>query len=196
MMPVSPTPGGGLNRSVTQAYARPSSSGSRSMFSGDKVPSGYKKGQLAQFTPEQMNLLQMLFGGSMGGIQSALQNLSGMAAGDEGMFSQMEAPALRQFSELQGNIASRFSGMGTGARRSSGFQNTMGAAGADLAERLQGNRMNLQQNAIQQLLGLSGSLLGQRPYDRFIVENPWLNAASSLGGSAAKIIGAKYGAGS
>ncbi len=107
-----------------------------------------------------MDLFSKMMSGSSSGIQGGLQNLSGLANGDESQFSKLEAPSLRQFSGLQGNLSSRFSGMGSGARRSSGFQNTANAAGVDLAERLQGNRMNLQQSAIEQLLGLGTKLLG------------------------------------
>ena len=54
----------------------------------------------------------------------------------------MEAPALKQFSGLQGNLASRFSGMGSGARRSSGFQNTSNQAASDFAQQLQANKQD------------------------------------------------------
>src|SRR5258708_12578853 len=86
----------------------------------EKIPSGYKAGTLQQFTPEQLQLFQQLF--SHVGPESYLSRLSG---GDEELFNQMEEPALRQFSQLQGGLASRFSGMGgLGARKSIGFQNT------------------------------------------------------------------------
>lgn len=122
-----------------------------------KSISGHRKFQ--NFTPEQMNLFQQLFG--QVGPES---NLNKLANGDEETFNQMEAPALRQFSGLQGNLASRFSGMGMGARRSSGFQNTMGAAASDFAQQLQGNRQNLQRQALMDLMGISQNLLGQEPY--------------------------------
>jgi len=88
----------------------------------------------------------------------------------------MEAPALRQFSGLQSNLASRFSGMGgLGARRSSGFQNTMNSAASNFAQELQANRQNLQRQALQDLMGFSNSLLGQRPQENVLVEKslPW-----------------------
>lgn len=137
-----------------------SSGGSRmrGLAPGMKHIPGHHRFQ--QFTPEQMNLFQQMFG--QVGPESYLSRLAG---GDEEMFNQIEAPALRQFGALQGNIASRFSGMGMGARKSSGFQNEMGAAGANFAERLQAQRMGLQRQAIMDLMGLSQNLLGQRPYD-------------------------------
>ena len=141
------------------------SQGSSSKLAGDKIPKGYRAGQLQQFTPEQMNLFQQAFGHV--GPDSYLSRL---ASGDQSQFAEMEAPALRQFNELQGNIASRFSGMGIGARRSSGFQNTQNAAASNFAQDLASRRMELQNQAIRDLMGLSGQLLQQRPYDRFLVE--------------------------
>ncbi len=135
-------------------------------FSGDIIPKGYKAGQLQQFTPQQLQLFQQMF--QHVGPESYLSKLSG---GDEETFNQIEAPALRQFSELQGGLASRFSGMGgLGARKSSGFQNTQTAAASNFAEQLQSQRQGLQQQAIKDLMGLSGQLLGQRPYQRDLFE--------------------------
>jgi hypothetical protein len=154
--------------------------------SGNKIPKGYQQGQLQQFTPEQMQLFQQLFGHV--GPESFLGKLAG---GDQSQFEQLEAPALKQFGELQGNIASRFSGMGSGARRSSGFQNTMNQAATDFSQQLQSQRMGLQRQAIQDLMGLSGSLLGQRPYEQFLTEKPvpfWqrlLEGINAAGGQAA-----------
>jgi len=132
---------------------------------GDVIPKGYRGGQLQQFSPEQMRLFQSLF--SHVGPDSFLSKL-GM--GDEETFNQMEAPALRQFSGLQGNIASRFSGMGMGARKSSGFQNTMNQAASDFAQDLASKRADLQRQAILDLMGISNSLLGQRPQEKFLFE--------------------------
>lgn len=151
--------------------------------SGNKIPSGYKRGQLQQFTPEQMDLFQSLFGHVGPGSY-----LSKLAAGDESLFGEMEAPALRQFSGLQGQLASRFSGMGTGARRSSGFQNTANQASSDFAQDLQSRRQELQRQAIGDLMGMSSNLLSQRPNEQFLVpknksflESLFGNLSSGLG---------------
>ncbi len=137
-----------------------------SASTGNKIPKGYKQGQLQQFTPEQMELFQQMFG-----QVSPESYTSQLAGGDEDLFNEMEAPALRQFNELQGNMASRFSGMGgTGARRSSGFQNSMSAAGSNFAQDLQGRRQELQRQAISDLMGMSNNLLSQKPYENFMVK--------------------------
>jgi hypothetical protein len=156
-------------------------------FSRDIIPKGFKKGQLSQFTPEQMQLFQQLF--QHVGPESYLSQLAG---GDEETFRQIEAPALRQFSELQGGLASRFSGMGgqgsLGSRRSSGFQNEQTAAASNFAQQLQSQRQSLQQQAIKDLMGMSGDLLGQRPQEKFLVQkpqkpNPWASFGQGLGGA-------------
>src|SRR5689334_25014616 len=122
--------------SNTGAYA-----GKRGGYSYESIPRGYRKKQIANFTPEMMEQFQSLF--SHVGPDSYLARLAG---GDEEMFNQIEAPALQQFNQLQGNIASRFSGMGTGGRHSSGFQNYMTSASQNFAQQLQSQRMALQQN--------------------------------------------------
>lgn len=131
-----------------------------------KVP-GYNVSQIPQFTPEMMQLFKSLF--SHVGPDSFLSKIAG---GDEAAFNQMEAPALRQFSGLQGNLASRFSGMGMGSRHSSGFQNTSNAAASDFAQQLQSRRMDLQSQALKDLFGLSGSLLSKKPYETALTEEP------------------------
>lgn len=150
---------------------------------GNKVPSGYKSGQLAQFTPEQMSLFQQLF--SNVGPESYLSKLAG---GDESQFEAIEAPAKRQFSAQLGNLASRFSGMGgLGARRSSGFQNTATAASSNFAQELQAQRQELQRQALMDLMGISQNLLGQRPYEQYLVPKQRSSGfLGSLFGSAPK----------
>ncbi len=147
-----------------------SSSGSRMQsgggISGDVIPKGYKSGQLQQFTPEQMQLFSQLFGHVSPDSQTGR-----LASGDQSMFGEIEAPALRQFQELQGQMGSRFSGMGMGSQKSSGFQNTMGQMGADFAQQLQSQRQNLQRQAIQDLMGNSSMLLGQQPYERNLIKD-------------------------
>lgn len=136
----------------------------------EKIPSGYKKGTLQQFTPQQMQLFQQLF--SNVGPESYLSRLAG---GDQSLFEEIEAPAMRQFNQLQGQNASRFSGMGLGARRGSGFQNAQNQATSDFAQDLQSRRQELQRQAIQDLMGLSSNLLNQRPYENQLVKKskPW-----------------------
>lgn len=163
--------------------------GSTGAVNKDNVPTGYKKGSTANFTPEMMKLFQQMF--SHVGPDSYTARLAG---GDESLFAEMEAPALRQFSGVQGNLASRFSGMGSGARKSSGFQNTINQAGSDFAQDLQSRRQGLQRQAISDLMGMSNQLLGQRPYENYLV--PRQNSAwQEAGIGAATGFGQAVGAG-
>lgn len=114
-----------------------------------------------QFTPEQMELYQSLYGHV--GPESYLGRLAG---GDEEIFRQIEQPKMKQFSGLQGGIASRFGGMGMGSGgiKSSGFQNTQNQAAMDFASQLQANRQGLQRQALGDIMSYSQMLLGQQPY--------------------------------
>ena len=126
---------------------------------------GYNVGRMNRFTPEQMQLFQSMFS------HVSPDSFTGkLAQGDESTFNEIEAPALRQFGALQGNLASRFSGMGSGARRSSGFQNTINQAGSDFAQDLQSRRQGLQRQALQDLFGMSNDLLRQEPFEQFLME--------------------------
>lgn len=158
---------------------------------GDILPKGVRAGQLAQFTPQQMKLHQQQF--QHVGPDSYLSRLAG---GDEGIFNEIEAPALRQFNALQGNIASRFSGGGAGSlgsRRSSAFQNTSSQASQDFAGDLASRRQQLQRQALQDLMGFSNDLLNQRPYERFQYEKPPKKEGFNWQGLAGAGVGAVGG---
>ncbi len=116
-------------------------------------------------TPEQMQLYKDSF--SHLGPESYLSRLAG---GDQSLYNEMEEPALRQFQGLQGQVASRFSGMGMGGRKSSGFQNTSNQATSDFASGLQSKRMDLRNQAIRDLMSMSSDLMGQRPEQNFLVK--------------------------
>ena len=158
-----------------------------SKLAGDKIPSGYKAASLQQFTPEQMELLNQRI--SELGPDSFLARLVG---GDQSIFDELEAPAFRQFNEQLGGLASRFSGMGLGGRRSSGFQNTSNAAASNFAQDLQSQRLGIRTNALQSLQQMSNQLLGQRPVERALVEKPkpwWQTAATGFASGVGQGIG-------
>lgn len=145
----------------------------------NSAPEGYQSGKLNNFTPEQMQLFQGLF--SQLGEGSFLQRLAG---GDQSMFEQMEAPAMRQFQQLQGQNASRFSGMGMGARKGSGFSNYQNQATSDFAQDLSSQRMNLQRQALHDLMNMSSMLMGQRPFENYLMpEKPsFMDQLMDIGG--------------
>lgn len=156
------------------------------------APEGYQLGQLQQFSPDQMDLFKRMFGQVSGDSQ-----LGKLASGDQSQFEQLEAPALKQFGQLQSSIANRFAGAGSfGGTTSSGHQQAQNTASSDFAQQLQSNRINLQQQALKDLFGLSSSLLSQRPFDQFLVEDKpkekpwWQDLLSSLGSGIGTGIGA------
>lgn len=147
------------------------------------VPKGYD--QIANFTPQQMQLFEQMF--SHVGPDSYLSKIAG---GDQSAFEEMERPAMKQFQGLQGQIGSRFSGLGgagsLGARRSSGFGLEQNQATQDFAERLQSNRLNMRNQALQGLMGMSNQLLGQQPYSLSPKQqgSKWGSALSGAGQGA------------
>jgi hypothetical protein len=163
------------------------------MGGGNKAPSGYNMGRVQNFNPQQMQLFKQLF--SHVGPESYLSRLAG---GDQSTFGEMEAPAMRQFAQLQGQTASRFSGMGTGGSHSTGFQNTMTQGASDFAQDLQSRRQELQRQAIMDLMDISSSLLGQRPSETFFAPKPqrsgsfFENLMSGLGGGLG-MVGGMFG---
>lgn len=131
----------------------------------EKTPSGYRQFAQNVYTPEQ----EQAFSGAYG-LLGPDSFTSRLAQGDQGAFAEMETPALQQFSGLQGNIASRFSGMGQGGTRSSGFKNTLSQAGQDFASQLQANRLALRNQAIKDMMGMTSEFLGYRPQEKGLVQ--------------------------
>jgi len=170
----------------------PTQAGMNSLMGGNSIPRGYRLGKIQQFSPEQVELFSQLF--SHVGPQSYLSRLS---RGEEGLPD--EEQAWRDYQGSIGGLASRFSGMGTGLQKSSGFQNTMSQSAQDFALGLKSQRQQLQREALQELFGLSEALLGQRPSEQFLVQKSpktpsflkqlGLGAASGLSHAAGGIFG-------
>ncbi len=133
---------------------------------GESTPTGYGNYAINQYTKDQ----QKLFGNQFGQLQKG-SYLDRLANGDEEIYNEMEAPQLKQYSGEIGKLSSYFSGMGTGGRKSSGFQNTMNQSASDFASNLQKNRSDMRNQAIKNLMGLSDQVLNQRPQERGLTEN-------------------------
>ncbi len=159
-------------------------------YHGMKIGGGQKIQQTPAFDPQQMELYQQLFG-----YLGPDSFLSRLASGDQSMFAEVEAPALKQFGELQGGMASKFSGMGMGGRHSSGFGNSMNAAASDFAQQLQSQRLGMRNQALQDLMGMSNTLLSQKPYDTMARERTHHGSGNQQGGWGGAASGAMAGAG-
>jgi len=136
--------------------------------SKEKIPSGYKKYSVQQWTPEAVQNLKGLW--QHVGPDSYLARLAG---GDQSFFDQMEAPAHRQFQEQQGQLGSRFSQLAPGAmsaQRGSGFSNAANQQTADFSMGLAARRQELQQQAIKDLMGLSHILMNEQPYENGLIQ--------------------------
>lgn len=172
-----------------------SATGANSSLKG----TGYQSIQTPTKNAQQMGLFDQLYGGSKNGIDSALRGLTSQAqGGNEDYWSQLEAPARREFGQLQGNIASRFSRMGSGARRSSGHQNAQSGAATDFAERLGANRINLQKQAWDQLLGMGSHLFDSNLMETSLIPKKkkwWESLGEGIAGVGGNISGIAGGYG-
>ena len=167
-------------------------SGSRGP-TGNKIPKGYKSGRLQQYTPEQMSLYQSLFPHVSPGSR-----LAQTASGSEEGFAPFEEGARRSFQEFTGQLGSRFSELAPGAmssRKSSGFNLGATQGAQDFALSLAQQRQGLQRQALNDLMGLSNTLLSQNPYENFLVQKQQKPSRwGQLLGAAAPIAGAGLGA--
>ena len=130
-----------------------------------------------RFTPEQMQLFSQMMG------MASPESFTGRLSQGQG-FEALEAPATRQFAQALGGLGSRFSGMGTGARSSSGMALAGAGLGTDLAQNLQAQRLGLQRQAIGDIMGMGRDLLGYAPYNTMLMPSaraPWQEAL--LGGA-------------
>jgi hypothetical protein len=182
---ISPSPSMQGMRAASGANVGPTSA-------GNIIPKGHRLAQIGQFSPQQMQLFSELFS-----HVSPQSYLSRLATGEEGAD---ETSAWRDFQSALGGLSSRFSGMGTGAKQSSAFQNTLSQSASDFALALKNQRSDLQRNALKELFALSESLLGQRPSEQFLVQKQQkrpsflqqlgLGAASGLSHAAGSAFGA------
>jgi hypothetical protein len=157
-------------QSIIDNYKRKKSTQGRTDRSGDIVPEGYNKGQINQYTPEQTELYKRSFG------QTAPDSYtSRLAAGDQSLFEEIEAPAWKQFQQAQGQLGSRFSELASGAnsaRRGGGFQRAANQQSSDFSMDLQAKRQELQRGAISDLGNMTHQLLGERPIEKFLAPKP------------------------
>lgn len=136
--------------------------------------------------PMQMQLMQQIFGGLQGNNSNftGLNYLNDLFSDEPGAFSSYEAPLLRQFNEqILPSIAERFGGMGSGAKYSTGLNNSLATAGQRLSEGLGAQRAGLRQNSFGNILGLLGSQMQPSFENLYTQGQPGLlqNLGSGLG---------------
>lgn len=126
--------------------------------SQDDGAEGYN--QVSTFNPQQKQLFNQSIQG-FGGIQpQIMEYLQQLLSGDSGATEAFAAPYKRQFEqETVPKLAERFAGLG--ALSSSGFQQSLGQAGAGLSENLASLREGQRSQAISPIMQMIQSLLGQ-----------------------------------
>lgn len=146
------------------------------------APQGYQMTQTPNFSPEVMKLYNNLLSSLGTGPQQGLGYLTKLASGDEDIFKQIEAPAYQALQQGMAQTAGRFSGVG--GQDSSAFANALAGQQGQMSQNLAANRQQLQQQAIQQLLGYSQNLMNQKPYDYQLQEEgdmDWENLVKTFG---------------
>lgn len=148
---------------------------------------GYNQVRLENLSPQQKNLFSSLFAhATPDSITSRL------ATGDPSQYGELEAPALRQFQQLIGGLSSQFGG--AGLRRSSAYQNAMGTQAQSFAEKLQGQRMAIQRQALSDLFNMGKILLNKKPFtDVLLKERPKTQWWQTLLGGGSPLVGAGLG---
>jgi len=107
--------------------------------------------QFQQFTPQQQDVLSQILQMGMQGLQK-----------QPGDFGPIREAATQRFQEQTvPTLAERFTAMGEGAQRGSGFQQALGQAGSGLERELAAMEQQFGQQQGQQLLQLLG--LGLTP---------------------------------
>lgn len=144
--------------------------GQSQMAPGMGAPEGYSAYTLPTMGGGQQDIYNMLKGQFQGGGGDVFQRLLSMAQGKGDAFQQMEIPARR---ELEGNLANIGMQFGlSGANKSSGFQNAIAGAGQQFGENLYGQRANLMQNSMRDVLNLGNTLLGTPTQQFGLAQNP------------------------
>lgn len=159
---------------------------------------GYDVASLSNYGPDVVETARKLYGKTVPGMEAGIDYNTRLASGDQSMFDELEAPALRQFGQQQSQIASRFSGGGGGdramsSRRGSGFYNAQNSAAMELSEKLSSQRQALRRQAINDLRGMSKELLEPQRQNQMLVK-PKVPGWQKFVGGALPLIGAGVGA--
>lgn len=160
---------------------------------GLKLPKGYSSYNLPTMGGGQKELYDLFKGQVSGGVPDVFQKLLGMARGDQGTFSQMEAPLMRQFEqEILPGIAQRYAGHGISG--SSGMQNSLSNAATNLGTNLQAQRSDLMRQSMHDVLGIGQNLLGMQTQQSGLVQNKSvINDLLKLLGGGLGSLGGTYG---
>lgn len=145
------------------------------------IPSGYNMYSLPTMGGGQKDIYDMIKGQVQGGYPDVFKNLLATARGDIPHFQEQEQYAQNMFNQqIAPGIANRYAGSGIGA--SSGMQNAIAGAGANLSSQLASQRSGLMQQAMHDVLGIGHNLLGMPTQEFGLQKSPWASILESLGG--------------
>lgn len=172
---------------ITQAIS--SVAGGATDQSGYKKVSNFDKNQKGIYGDwtRQANQLS----GNGGGYENAMSLLQGYLDPNSDQYQNFEKPYLQQFEQQTiPGLAERFAGFGAqgGGLSSSGFGQSLGAAGANLQTDLASMKSNMQRQSIQDIIGqynkISGGVMGAEPFS-YVDQGPGLlsNIFSGFGGA-------------
>lgn len=156
--------GGPLGGQGTQPLAQPSfqptgrGAGFREYLFG--TPESYVS------IPGRQQLYQQMLAGTRQGLPQGYDFINRLLSGDQSIFQELEAPALRQFSEqIVPQLAERYTAFGEGGQGSSAYQQQLAAAGSRLAQDLAGQRAGYRMSALDRLMQQAGQTMQATPYD-------------------------------
>jgi hypothetical protein len=130
--------------------------------------------QLKNMSPGQNQLfnqlISLLSGGGQGGggLEQSLGLLQQYLDPESDVYKNFEQPYMQQFNEQTvPMLAERFAGYGGGmggGLSSSGFGQSLGAAGSQLQTNLAQMKSGMQRQSINDILGLTQNALSQQPF--------------------------------
>lgn len=135
-----------------------------------------------RFTPNQQSSLNALLSQSSAALQNRLSGSTGFN------FQPIEQQARQGFEQKTiPSIANRFTALGQGAQRSSGFGQALGSAGSDFESNLASlkSQIGLQQDQMNSSLLQNLLQIGLSPQFDTIVRQPGPSAGAILGSNAA-----------
>jgi len=197
--------GGRSSRNNLGSPQNPQLMNNQGGYQFQEMPGGSTAVREPRFEGDQLQILKQL-------LPQAFQGMQGLPGGDQlpqASFGPIKEAAMSDFYQnIVPGIAERFTGAGAGGQRSSAFQQSLGGAGAGLAQRLAGMEQgfNVQQRGqalqergqdISRLLSMLQLGLQPRSQTHYTDPQPSLfgGLMGGLGqglGTAGSIIGGNY----
>lgn len=136
-------------------------------FIGGRNP---KVNQLQNYAPGQQGIFDEMINSLQGSYGQGLDVFKQYLDPNSEAYKNFEAPYMRQFNEETiPNLAERFAGAGanSGALSSSGFGQSLGAAGAGLQEKLARMKSEMQMKAAQGIFDQNRGALQAEPFSHY-----------------------------